>query len=389
MKYRKHLIIFVFILIGAFLVSCGPKERKPVSQLDTPEHHTYTGIKLMNQGKYNDAQREFELALQLNKKFSKAHAGMGLIKAYRGDFDEAFKYMGKAKKYAETDEDKVFYHVGKLRLYTMAKPDDEWLEDAEEEFEDAVKLDPKASAAYYYMGVAYKFALEFSRSADMFAKVLDLDDQYVSEADTEWKLVQKIQRAMPGTTTGKKIALVESITRADVAALFMEELKIDELYKKQGVKTYDTSFKDPEKFKEGKDAKENPVISATDIGEHVLKIDIEGIIRIGVRGLEVYSDGAFHPDDLINRAAYAMMIEDILIKVTGDKNLATKFIGSASPFPDVRNDLPYFNAVMAVTSRGIMSAKDFASGEFAPLSSVSGADALLIIRKLKEELRFF
>ena len=59
-----------------------------------------------------------------------------------------------------------------------------------------------------------------------------------------------------------------------------------------------------------------------------------------------------------------MVIEDILIKVTGDNALATRFIGNASPFPDLRSDLPYFNAVMVVTSRGIMEVKDIVSGCF-------------------------
>ena len=54
----------------------------------------------------------------------------------------------------------------------------------------------------------------------------------------------------------------------------------------------------------------------------------------------------------------------------------------------MRADLPYFNAVMVVTSRGIMEAKDLTTAEFEPLSAVSGVDALLIIRKLKEELKF-
>jgi hypothetical protein len=84
-----------------------------------------------------------------------------------------------------------------------------------------------------------------------------------------------------------------------------------------------------------------------------------------------------------------MMIEDILVKVTGDNGLATKFIGQVSPFPDLRSDLPYFNAAMVVTSRGLMEVKNFASGEFAPLSAVAGVDALLVIRKFKEELKFF
>ena len=43
---------------------------------------------------------------------------------------------------------------------------------------------------------------------------------------------------------------------------------------------------------------------------------------------------------------------------------------------------------MVVTSRGIMEAKDISTGEFAPMKSVPGVDALLIIRKVKEELKF-
>jgi len=97
------------------------------------------------------------------------------------------------------------------------------------------------------MGIAYKTALEYGKAGDMFAGVLEIKGEYISQANAQWNLVQKIQRAMPGTVTGKKIALLEKISRADVAALFMEELKIDVLYKKRTPKTFDTSFKDPEK----------------------------------------------------------------------------------------------------------------------------------------------
>ena len=103
-------------------------------------------------------------------------------------------------------------------------------------------------------------------------------------------------------------------------------------------------------------------VSAADIAGHPLRADIEGIIRIGMRGLEVYPDGTFRPEEQVDRASYAMMIEDILIRITGDRALATRFIGSRSPFPDLRADLPYFNAVMVVTSRGIMEVGDTAYG---------------------------
>jgi len=385
LRFGKAILFFAGIGLVMAVVACGPKARIPVAKMDTAEHHTFTGLRLLEEAKYDDANREFELAIQLAPEYSQAHAGIGLVKAYRGDHQGAAESMRNAWKFAKTKEEKVFVHVGRIRLLYKGKPDKGWLQDARDEFDSAVKIDPQYSAAHYYMGIAYIAALDFNQAGQMFRHVIDLKKEYVKEADESWNLIQKIQRAMPGTIAGKKIALLERITRADAAALFMEELRIDNLYKKRTIKTFDTSFKDPEKAKSGMESPSLP----KDIADHPLRADIEGIIGIGVRGLETYPDGLFHPADFVDRATYAMMIEDILIKVTGDNALATKFFGQVSPFPDLRSDLPYFNAVMVVTSRGIMGPKDFTSGEFAPLSPVPGIDSLLIIRKFKEELKFF
>jgi len=384
-KRRSLFMVLIFVAVGALMISCAPKAVKPVGEMDTPEHHFYTGMKLLDQEKYAAAREEFDRSIQLAPKFSKAYAGNGLVKAYEGDSKAAFNEMKQAWKYAKLDEEKIFVHVSKIRLFTMGKPDKGWLNDATSEFEAAIKIDPQSSAAYYFMGMAYKTGLDYDKSGQMFKQVLDINKDYVKEADVEWNLAQKIQRAMPGTITGKKIAVVERITRADAAALFMEELKIDVLYKKRTLKTFDTAFKDPDKAKAASVA--SPVMPA-DIAGHPLKADIEGILKIGVKGLETTPDGAFHPNDLVDRATYAMMVLDILIKVTGDNALETKFFGSASLFPDLRPDLPYFNAAMVVVSRGFMEVKDKTTGEFAPLSPVPGVDALLVIRNMKEELKF-
>lgn len=387
MFHGKRRKVFSFMVLSAvvlLMVACAPKARVPVSQLDTPEHHVFTGVKLLDQEKYADARREFELAVSLNNEYSKAYTGLGLVKISTADYKGAWDNLKSGARYAKADDEKLFSKVGYIRYYTQSKLEKKWLSLAKDEFDEAVAIDPKHSAAYYFMGLAYKQGYDFNAAGGMFTKVLELRTEYISQADREWNFIQKVQRAMPGSVTGKQIALVERINRADAAALFMEELKIDVLYKKRTPKTFDPSFKDPEKAaRKGK-----APATAKDIADHPLKADIEGILEMGVRGLENYPDGNFHPAELITRAAYAMMLEDILIKVTGDNALATKFIGSTSPFPDLRADLPYFNAVMVVTSRGIMQARDMTSGEFAPLQPVAGVDALLIIRKVKEELKF-
>jgi Tfp pilus assembly protein PilF len=382
-KILKSVLSFVLICLTMAMLACAPELRKPVSAMDTPEHHSVAGLRLLEEDKYKEAEREFSLAIQIAPEFSQAHAGIGLVKAYTGDHDAAAEAIKKAWSYANTKEEKLFVHIARIRLFYKGLSG-KWLNDARDEFDRALKIDKQSSAAYYYMGIAYISAHEFNQAGQMFRQVIDLKKEYVKDADVSWNLIQKIQRAMPGTAAGKKIAVLQRITRADVAALFMEELKIDVLYKKRSIKTFDTSFKDPEK------AKNVPAAAATpkDIADHPLKVDIEGILGVGVRGLETYSDGLFRPSENIDRATYAMMLEDILIKVTGDNALATKFIGQTSPFPDLRSDLPYFNSVMVVTTRQIMGVKDFTSGEFAPLGDVPGVDALLYIRKIQEELKF-
>ncbi len=384
----KHKMIMV-ALIGVwltaifFLQGCAPRVRAPESLLDTPEHHVQSGMKLLKLGRYDSAMREFELAKELDPEFSGAYVGSGLVFGYRGDFKQGIEDMEKAVDLARTRGEKVNANVGLIRLYSLGKKSahKKWLKKAKGAYEDAIDLQPESFAAHYYMGEAYKEALNFEKASQLFKKVLDINKAYVVEANDAWKLIQKIQRAAPGTMIGKKIALVDQITRADVAALFIQELKIDDFFEKRTRKEFDTRFKSPEKEFVAEQLVKTS--AALDIGDHVLKTDMEAVMEHGIKGIEPYPDHTFKPDQKIARAEYAIMIEDILIKATGDEKLATKFIGGPSPFPDLRSDLPYYNAVMVCTTRGIMETRDMTTGEFDPMGSVSGTDALLIIRRLQ------
>ena len=386
MVFRK--IQFIGVIIGVlFLFSCGPKAVAPKAELDTPEHHVANGNKLLQSGKIDDAFNEFNRAKALDPMYSPAYLGLGLVMGVKGDFDSALKAMKAAKNYAQNTEEKAAVYVGYMRLFTRGndKVDEDWLQEVQDWYKKAIKIAPDLPDPYYYMGIAYKQAYRFRASAGEFTRVLDLDKGYVAEADREYAVIQKIERAMPGTKVGKKIALLEQITRADVAALFIEELKIDELFSRRTHKTFDTSFKSPEKdFVSGEYKKIPP---ATDIEDHVLQADIEAVIAIGIKGLQPFPDHTYKPYQSITRAEFAMMVEDILAKITWNENLSTQFIGSPSPFPDLRNDLPYFNAVMVCTTRGIIEPKDIGTGEFGPMEAVSGAEALLSIRLLKTQLQ--
>jgi len=385
MRYVKNFL-YLSMLAICLLAACGPKPETPQAILDTPQHHVKNGNKLLENGKVDAAFYEFNRAGELDTEYAPAYVGLGLVAAYRGDFADGLKTMKTARKYSRDDEQNRSVSVGFMRVYIRGgeKIHRDWLALVEDEFGLAKRNGPDHPEAYYYMGVAYKLSFEFSKASEQFKKVLQLDRGFIAEADREFALTHKIERAMPGTIYGKKIAILEQITRADAAALFIEELKIDELYAKRTPKKFDSSYKAPGKeFVSGQYVKMAP---ATDIADHVLKADIHAVIEIGIKGLQPFPDHTYRPDQMVSRAEFAMMVEDILIKITGSDGLATQFIGSKSPFPDLRSDLPYFNAVMTCTTRGIMTAKDIRAGEFDPMGLISGADALLSIRVLKSQL---
>jgi len=301
--------------------------------------------------------------------------------AEKGDFEKALEWVGKG-----IDKSNKFVdgYIAKGRILTKQKKSKDWLRSGVKQFEKALKIDPGSEKAYFYMGMAYKEAYEFGDAARAFSKVIAMKSDFAGKANAEWELVQKIQRAAPGTKIGAKIALIPEIDRADLAVLFVEEMKLLEVFKKKQPKVYDTRFRPPEDPTKMETVKKEAMAAATDIGDHWAKNWIEDVIKAGA--IDVFPDHTFRPDEKIIRSNYAMFIQNILVAVTGDERLATKYIGTPSRFPDV-NPIHYaYNAVCLAVDRGIMKA-DTIDGSFGMSQSVSGADALLIIRDFQNALR--
>ena len=359
------------------LVACGPKAVAPKAELDSPGHHVKNGNKLLLAGKIDAAWREFSRANELDPKYAPAYVGMGLVYSRKGQYENSFKVMKKATRYAQGDDQNLVVHVGYMQAYTQGaeRADKNWLKEAEDRFSMAVSIRPDAAEAYYYMGVAYKKAYQFQKAVAQFAKVVDLDQEYAREANRQRAHVQQIQQARPGSVVAQKVALLDHVTRAHMAALLVSELELGKILQQRLNRTLKNDFKSPDA----------PLPAVTDIDDHLLKADIDTVIAVGIKGLKPYPDNTYKPDKIVTRAEFAMMIEDILVKMTGDPSLATKFSGSESPFPDLRNDLPFFNAAMVCTTRNILAAKDVDTGEFDPMGPISGAEALLSIRSLRSQ----
>jgi len=339
--------------------------------------------------------------LALDPNFARAYAGKALVLAIKAEnmkdlkhkaveVEKALKSLKKADKTAKEPSDKFAVYVTAIRVYTHAKPK-KWLSKAVKYYKKALELEEisekdliyyktKASL-YYFMGKAYLEAYEFRKAEEMFAEVLNSPPgKWHPKAEELYRKVQKIVRASAQytlTNVAKKIAVKDKIGRADVAVLLVDELHLDKFFAGRIPSTN----------------KPEPEFIPADVLNHVFKDEILTVISWKIRGLEPVYDPVtkaylFKPDEPLTRKELAFILEDLLIKITGDQTLATKFFGQTnSPYPDVPPTAPWFNAVMNVVTRGLMETD--LSGAFRPHHYVDGAELILAIVRLRNIMNIY
>jgi outer membrane protein assembly factor BamD (BamD/ComL family) len=400
MTVRKGFLLLLTGLLLLIMVSgCAEKSVKCASPEDSREHHYVVGMEDLEKGQFDAALSKFEGSIYCDEGYSPAHSGEAIANASIADklkdqdfkktkFFSAMKSLELADKLTKTHEDEFAYYTAKIRILTLIQGND-WLNKAESAYHSGRKLEINENnlnfydgkeAIDYFMGIAYFKGLEFNKSADAFKAVLNAkrDSKWNQKANEAWKRLEKVVRATAGITigdVGKKIALKDEISRGDLAALLIDELKLDSIFAgriaiKSELKKMQAEF------------------IPADIVNHRFKEEIVTILKWKVRGLEPIYDpttkaSLFMPDQPVKRDEMALILEDVLIKITGKEGLASSNLGNdRSPFPDIRPSSPFFNAVMNVTTRNIMEGD--LSGEFRPSEPVTGAEALLAIRVLKQ-----
>lgn len=398
MNKIKNILGFVglagFVLL---LAGCGPKQRAAEGLMDSPATHYNQGMRKFEEGDLTTAEKEFQEALLLDRKYAPAHAGLSLVyaqmaadikdpksKSRKEYLDEADDQLDKA---IDLDDENVNVWISAIRYYSILKEKDNWIDKCESAWEKALKIDSKSEAAYYFMGLAYRDALQFRNSEDMLKKAIDLDGLWSEKADNALEQVHKIVQAQPGTKYGKLIALQDKISRADMAVLFIEELNVVERIKRREASSFspDLSFEpeNPLEYSSGKGETGNEI---DDISGHWAESMIRDFISTGL--FEVGPDHKFHPDEPVTRIEFAGAVQRLFYMVTRDKSIFSKYIGEKeSHIADMRTDHPFYGAAVLCVERGIMSL-DKTTGYFHPNEAVSGPDAVLLIRDIKNALKW-
>ncbi|RLB17409.1 MAG: hypothetical protein DRG63_03835 [Deltaproteobacteria bacterium] len=365
---RKGLMVaWGICTVLLLLAGCAGVSKEIV--FDSPKHRVMSGFRLLELNRIEDARREFSKAVELDPSYSPAYRGLGLALGMKECFEAAFEAMEKAAVWAVTDEDKALADVGFLRLTTLQKGP-QWMEEAERYFRKALEEQPNLSIHYYYMGVAYREAHRFLKASWAFKKAIVMRGELSERAEKELVMIEKILEARPDSALGKRLALKASITRAEAAALFVRELGIDKLYVRAGLVDMALPTKG--------------LVLPEDAARHVYKEEISQVLRLGIQGLTLLPEGSFDPDRPVTRSDFATMLADILRKVEKKPGLGTQLKKRKSPFEDVSKNAPYFSDVMVcAVKEKIMGPQD---GLFDPMELISGADALLAIRRLKDKL---
>ena len=264
-------------------------------------------------------------------------------------------------------------YLGMARLHAARAEHDA----ARREAETAIEMAPREARAHIVLGQVRLAAFDFTRAESAFARALELEPGSAL-ARREWDRSVRIRQAAPGTMVGKRIALADPITRGELAVLLATELEIESRLRRKRPEIFDASFRAP-----GAAPATRAAGAPRDTAGHWAGNAVDLVLRLGL--MESFPDGTFRPDDPVDRAGFAGVLQQVLAVATNDTALKTRHVGQVSPFPDVRGDHFAFNAAIVASTRGLMEGER-PSGAFRLTRAVSGAEAVLALRKLGEIL---
>lgn len=390
-------LLLPLMALLCLVTGCSTSRARCTSAMDNPAHHYLRGMEAMDEGHLDFARDRFDRAIYCNDRYSPGYSGRALAMSEQWSrqaddrrqlpAQELRDNLDLGKKLAETPADRFQYDLAQIRSATLLQ-ERGWLSVAEDSFAAAKKEqvdDPLPyyqgiEAADFFMGLAYLEARELTKARERFAAVLAAghDRKWYEPAERAWTKLDRTVRALDGVTvgeTGFTIALQDAISRSDLAALLIDELKLDAVLAGRVLDGTSPAIK-----------KEGSV--PTDIVGHRFHKQILTVMKLRVNGLEPIVDqrtGAciFSPDETVNRGEFALILDDMLTKLARGQQLHLQPpVQGLISFRDVPPASPWYRAVLNVTAHGIM--KKDPSGEFRINDVVDGPEAIVAIRMLKQ-----
>jgi len=317
---------------------------------------------------YPRAVTSFSQAIEANSKAVDAYVGISRAYWHQGLAAEGEKSVKRGLRYGRKISDILALYTLRIRLATLLD-DPRAVKKSRGYYSRAkrIKNSDKHAELHLAMALAWIKAERLDKAKPILEKVLALDSGWVREADLAYQRLQLIERASAGGKAVNVLAYQSSVTRAGIASLLISEIELPKILDK----------KDVSKASQGETSDQ----ALTDYQDHGKQQDILTVHRLGLRSLKI-RNGKFSPDKSVTRLDLALIIEDILFLKEGISR--TQFIGNPSPFSDLKTSNTGFNAMMTAVTRGLIDGRD--DGRIQPGAEVSGAETVLVLRRLKKIL---
>jgi Tfp pilus assembly protein PilF len=171
----KWAVAFVIPLgamwFGKVYRAAPPAERSGHVAVDLPSsaraHYNY-GAALQQEGRLDEAEKEYNATLRLDPNYTKACVNLGQLFVSRHKLDAAKKYYDKA---IELEPKIGEAHAG--RAYLLERLGE--AEQARTEYENALRLSPKSARLYYTYGAFLDKRGELDAAIVQYQRALDVD----------------------------------------------------------------------------------------------------------------------------------------------------------------------------------------------------------------------
>jgi tetratricopeptide (TPR) repeat protein len=331
-----------------FFMGCSSTSTIPIVTEDSKSAHYESAVALFEQGKYLQAEAEFKAALRATPlkpeilvKLGETYLHLQRLDAAKNSFDKALLI----------DPNRVEAIVGKAMVAYQSKD----LTGALHLLEQAIEINANHVDAHYTLGLVYKASNNLQYAIDEWQKVLAWQPDHI-DAQLELKSVYAMQDIAPQKTEYQQLFTTRAIKRGEMAWILVKEFQLPA---------------------------GNALPDLKDIRNHWAKKEIEWVVQAKI--MTTLPANQFQPEALITRKDLAQIAQNLRIWRTQDNTLASMFIGMTSPFNDVRSDDSAFNAIMLVTTLGIM--EGYFDQSFKPGLNPAGQEVFEFIEKLKDTMK--
>jgi len=332
------------------------------------QKHISNGKKYIKENNPQKAVYEFLKSLQAKEDNFEAYLGLSLSYFELKQYKESYEALENAKKYKKNNINNKDYNmlIMKLNVFHFNRLDGIWFNEIDSAFNRLTANNPENPEIYYIMGIACKQVYFFNRAKVLFNKSNDIGKGYLDLVHKEIMEIKKIKQSND-LNENEQFALYSKINRGDLAKLLVKEFVTTNLINPP----YNISAKEK--------------ITAIDIGNNPNRSEIESIIIYNIKGFTPYVNNTFEPEMPVTKGEFAVILEDILVRLMGKQKLIKYYQQKKSPFIDINCSNPFFYPSLICTSLNILSKS--ISGEFNPQNSVSGSQALMSIRTVKYLLK--